>query len=110
MKYFEGKICSVFTVPINKNIKNDEEHVNYFVGLIESVTNEGILMKQLSSNLKNYFFKHSIVAICEEEVLDPQNEKDVELINEIKKIHEKEKEEYLNINQLNSIVKEVKNS
>ena len=58
MKYFEGKICSVFTVPINKNIKNDEEHLNYFVGLIESVTNEGILMKQLSSNLKNYFFKH----------------------------------------------------
>ena len=122
LNYFKGKVCSVFTRSINRNFHQEnpktflQQNVMYFVGVIEEVDDNGILMTQLQTGLKNYFFLSGLVAICEEEVLQPKNEKDAAIINNIKdkdkeiremmaKYESKENHGFLNVDQLEALTK-----
>lgn len=90
LEYFKGKPCSIFTRGINRNFKEEdpskliENNIFYFVGVIEEVDQDGILITQTQTGFKSYFFKNSLVAICEEEYLDPTIEKDQKIITAIK--------------------------
>lgn len=120
--YFKGKVCSIFTQPINRNFHQEnpksslQQNIIYFVGVIEEVDDNGILMTQLQTGLKNYFFLAGLVAICEEEVLHPKNEKDAAIINNLKdkdkeiremmaKYESKENQGFLNVDQLEALTK-----
>lgn len=76
-----GKMVTVFTVPTNRDFKAEMEAVGqlekfpqqvytYFVGVLEAIDDEGVLLRQATSGLTSYFLKQHIIAICEEEVLD----------------------------------------
>jgi hypothetical protein len=125
LKYFIGKVCSIFTLPISRNFKEEspetypEQPYLYFIGVVEAVDDQGILVTQVTSGLKSYFFKQALVAIAEEQVLDPSNEKDAAAINQIKqanetvrdqlKKYEQKSNEYVDPDQLTSMLKQIKN-
>lgn len=97
LTYFIGKICTVFTVALNRNFKEENPATypknlfNYFIGKVESVDEHSIMLTTISG-LKMLFFKQAIVAIAEEEVLDPDDADDAEIIEEFKKESKNAKE------------------
>ena len=74
LNYFVGKVCTVFTRPINRDFQAEnpeyypQQLINYFVGTVESVDDEGIMLVQSANRLKT-FIERPIVAIAEEEVV-----------------------------------------
>lgn len=97
LEYFLDKICTIFTIPINRDFKSENPSTfpqpifHYFVGKILEIDEKGVFIQQWNSNkkLRSYFFTDHIVGICEEEVLDPNAPEDAKLIEEYKKINEK---------------------
>lgn len=74
LSYFVGKCCTIITRTMNRNFKEEnpmnfpEPVFTYFIGYVEKIEEDGVWLAQLSSGLKSFFFKHSIIAISEEEV------------------------------------------
>lgn len=116
LKYFIGKPCSVFTHPTNRNFKeeNPQEYNQmpyvYFVGIIDEIDDKGLLMTQITTGLKSYFFFSGIIGIAEEHLLDPENQEDAKVIEVIKKsesLSEKynnSSEEYINTEEFSSFL------
>ena len=96
LDYFVGRICTVFTVPTNRDFKSENPQTfpqpvfHYFVGRVVEVTPKGICIEQWNSpkRLRTFFMMEHIVSISEEEILDPSNPKDREVIEEYKKVNE----------------------
>jgi hypothetical protein len=97
LDYFLNKICTIFTVPGNRDFKEENPSTypqplfHYFVGKILEIDEKGILIQQWnnSKKLKSYFFINHIISICEEEVLDPSSPEDAVIIEDYKKNNEK---------------------
>jgi hypothetical protein len=97
LELFLNKICTVFTIATNRDFKAENPTTypqpifHYFVGKVLEVDEKGLLLQQWNSNkkLKSYFFINHIIAICEEEILDPASPDDAKIIEEYKKINEK---------------------
>jgi hypothetical protein len=89
LNYFVGRICTVFTTPINRNFKEEnpatypQQLVVYFTGVVDAVDDTGITLSQLDNGLKSYFFRSHIIGIAEEEVLDPSKPEDQAKINQM---------------------------
>ena len=96
LDYFKGRICTVFTVQTNRDFKSENPQTfpqpvfHYFVGRVVEVTAKGILIEQWNSpkKLRTFFFMDHIVSISEEEILNPSDPKDMELIAEYRKVNE----------------------
>ena len=90
LNYFIGKVCTIFTVPINREYQKEnpgtypQQLYTYFVGVVESINEYGIMLKQLQSKNKSFYFVSHIIGIAEEEVLDPEN--NAEEIEKIKAV------------------------
>lgn len=89
LQQFIGKVCSIFTRPINRNFREESESFIYFVGRIVSVSNQGILMEQVTNTksktpLRSYYFLEDVVGIAEEQVLNEHDPQDAKIINSIK--------------------------
>lgn len=80
---FKGKVCSILTTPIQRKLNNKEEEIQYFVGVIEEITKDGVFMTQIATGLKGYFNLNNIIGIFEEEVLDPSILNDNKIVEEI---------------------------
>jgi hypothetical protein len=123
LNYFIGRVCTIFTQPINRNFKEEnpqtfiEQPFHYFVGVIEEIDNEGILVTQIMSGFKSYFFKAHIISIAEEEVLHPENKADAEIIEKLKsansevrdkmKEYETKNESLVNPDEMMSVLKNI---
>lgn len=89
-KIFIGKICTIFTNPINRDYKSENPKTypkplyTYFVGLIEDIDDCGIYTTQIATGLTSFFLWTNVVGIAQEELLDPKNKKDAEVIENIK--------------------------
>lgn len=119
LEYFTNKICTVFTVPFNRDFKSENPNTfpqpmfHYFVGRVLEVDSKGIWLEQWNSKkkLRSFFFFNHIISICEEEVLNPQDPNDSKLIEEYKKANEiahknEEKEsQYIDIESLSRLTK-----
>jgi hypothetical protein len=96
LEYFVGKVCTVFTVPTNRDFKSENPQTfpqpvfHYFVGKVLEVDGRGLALEQWNSDkkLRTFFFVDHIVAVSEEEILDPSNPKDRALIEDYKKTSE----------------------
>jgi hypothetical protein len=97
LEYFVGKICTIFTVPTNRDFKSENPQTfpqpifHYFVGKIIEISTRGILIEQWNNEkrLRTFFFIDHIISISEEEILDPSDPKDLKLIEEYKQVNEK---------------------
>lgn len=118
LNYFVGKICTIFTVPTNRDFKLENPKTypqpvfHYFVGKVTKVNNDGVFIEQWnnSKKLKTFFFMEHIVSISEEEVLNPADPKDLEIIEEYKKVNsssvEKAEENLENLKKQREKIKE----
>lgn len=96
LEYFVGKICTLFTVPTNRDFKSENPQTfpqpmfHYFVGKVTEVNQNGIFLEQWNSEkkLKSFFFMNHIIGLSEEEILDPSNPKDREVIEDYKRTNE----------------------
>lgn len=106
-KHFKGKICTIFTVQINRNFKeeNSKEYpkqlYNYFIGLLEDYDENGILFQQVTSGLRSYFLWDKIVGLAEEELITDKKE-----ISKIEKkfTNPQSEAKYLDPEQLSAIM------
>lgn len=95
-KYFLGRICTIITKSINRDFKAEnpgtypQQVFEYFLGLVESIDQQGVMLKQIGSDRRTYFFMHNIIGIAEEEVLDPEKPVDAKKIDQIKEEHRQE--------------------
>jgi len=125
LEYFVGRICTIFTVPTNRDFKSENPQTfpqpvfHYFVGRVVEVTSRGVCIEQWNNDkkLRTFFFMDHIVSISEEEILDPSNPKDKEIIEEYRKTNESsrkraeknveslERSKYIDIGGLQNIVK-----
>lgn len=111
LEYFLGKICTVFTEPTNRDFKSENPQTfpqpifHYFVGKVVSINSKGMFLEQWNTEkkLRTFFFIDRIIAISEEEILDPSDPKDQKLIEEYKQTNEKEMKKV--IEKANSIKK-----
>ena len=96
LDYFVGRICTVFTVQTNRDFKSENPQTfpqpvfHYFVGRVLEAGTRGVMIEQWNSpkKLRTFFFAEHIVSISEEEILDPSDPKDKEIIDEYKRINE----------------------
>jgi hypothetical protein len=61
-----------------------EAFYHYFMGLVEDVNEEGILIRNPNTGCKRFFFKSQVVALAEEEVLSEDKPKDAEILAKFK--------------------------
>lgn len=83
-KYFIGKPCTVSTLQINFRFK-EEQMMDYFMGIIDSIDEHGILMTHPVTKCKNYIFLQYVVGIAEEQVLYEDNPEHAKIIDEYRK-------------------------
>jgi hypothetical protein len=88
LKYFVGKVCSIFVAENSRDLRAEDpqnypaSYYRYFLGMVESIDEEGLLLTQLHKGLKVFVMKKHLVAIAEEEVLNPDNPQDAEEIRQ----------------------------
>jgi hypothetical protein len=89
LKHFVGKICTIFTVPINRDYQKENPETYpqqlhaYFMGVVESVDQHGIMLTQLLTGKKSFFYHSAIVGIAEEELMDPNDPANKKVIEEM---------------------------
>jgi len=96
LEYFVGKVCTIFTIPTNRDFKSENPQTfpqpifHYFVGKVLGIDNKGMFIEQWNSakKLRTFFFLNHIVSISEEEILDPSNPNDMKIIEDYKKVNE----------------------
>jgi hypothetical protein len=96
LEYFVGKVCTIFTIPTNRDFKSENPQTfpqpifHYFVGKVLGIDNKGMFIEQWNSakKLRTFFFLNHIVSISEEEILDPSNPNDMKIIQDYKKVNE----------------------
>lgn len=115
LEYFLGRICTVFTVPTNRDFKSENPQTfpqpvfHYFVGRVLEINESGIFIEQWNNHkkLKTFFFIDHIVSISEEEILNPEDPKDREVIEEYKKANKEVRETNSNTNMNSQEIKHV---
>ena len=83
LDYFKGKICTIFTNPINRDYQKENPknfvsvmHV-YFMGKVEQIDENGIWLTQISTNLKTFFRMSNVIGIAEEEIVKEEPKEEV---------------------------------
>jgi hypothetical protein len=73
-KHFKGKVCTIFTTAINRDFQQENPSIypkqlyKYFVGVVEDITDYGILIQQVVTGLRSWIFLSHVVSIAEEVV------------------------------------------
>jgi hypothetical protein len=87
-EYFVGKVCSIFTTPHSRDLHQEDPNgypgtlYRYFVGEVEKIDASGVIIRNMAKNLRTFVPLDKIVAVAEEEVLDPNNPEDAKVIEQ----------------------------
>ena len=81
LNYFVGKPCTIATVAINFRY-NVEPMMEHFMGVIEKVDDDGILLISPHSQCKSFIFLKHVVSVSEEPVLYEDNPEHKKIIDE----------------------------
>ena len=95
LKMFEGKVCTILTVPTNRDFKEEAvamgkpnlypiNLLDHFVGRVIEFDSTGIVLQHPIIGTKSYFRLNQIVGIIEEQELDRNDPESVKVIEEIK--------------------------
>lgn len=82
---FVGKVCTVLTTVVNKTNFHDKQFSDFFTGLIESIDEDGILAKHHLTGCYNFYNFQYVVGILEEQVIEENNPKYQEIVEDLKK-------------------------
>src|SRR5687768_11238527 len=91
LQYFVGKVCTVLTVPINRDFRSEnpatypEPLFLYFLGVVESLDETCVVLRQVQSGRKTCLMMDKVVGVAEEEVLDPDDPKNAAVMKQFDK-------------------------
>lgn len=81
LQYFVGKVCSVFTSPVNRSF--DELHAReHFVARIQEINADGIWGTHPHSGMMSFFAMPHVMLLAEEIELDPSNPEHAQMLQE----------------------------
>ena len=83
---FMGKVCTVLTTTVNKTNFQDTQFADFFTGIIQSIDEDGIFAKHHITGCNNFYHFDYVVGILEEQVIEEDDPKYQEIVNEMKKI------------------------
>lgn len=83
LQYFTGKVVTVFVKGQLQRGFDDRQFNDYFVGYVDWINEDGLMTTHPVTGCKNYYCLDDIVGIAEEQVLDPGNPEEAELIKSI---------------------------
>lgn len=84
LQEFVGQVCTILTTSTGKGNFTDTQFPDFFLGVIESIDEDGVFSKHPVTKCINFYSWHHIVGIFQEQVIqenDPQYE---QVIKEIK--------------------------
>jgi hypothetical protein len=84
MQYFVGKICTIFTQPVNRNF-NEQMAREHFVIRIGEISQDSVWGIRLDEKAAVWFRTDQIIGIQEEMELDPNNPEHKKMIEEFEK-------------------------
>lgn len=73
LDYFLNKVCTIITPPINREFP-EKILIDYFVGKITKIDDNGIWFEHTSSKCLNFVFYDKIISIAEEKLVDVKKE------------------------------------
>ncbi len=99
LDYFVGKICTILTFGTNFPGVDIKALANLFVGKVDSIDDNGIMVTSIVTHKKAYFSMNGFIGIIEEEVIPPDSPK---------VISKKPPSSTLTMDDLNKMLKESK--
>lgn len=87
---FIGQVCTILTSSVCKQNFTDVQFPDFFLGVIESVDEDGVFSKHPLTGCKNFYSWQHVVAIFQEQVIEETDPKYKEIMEEVKKSPEKQ--------------------
>lgn len=66
--YFIDKLCTIVCKDSSLVFNNPEQYYKHFLGFVEEFDEEGVLVRSVDGESKQYYFKENILGIVEEKV------------------------------------------
>ena len=85
LQELKNRVCSILTTSVSKSNISDQQFADFFVGIIDEVSEDGIWMRHPMTNCISFFAINHVVAVLEEQVINQQDEKYEEILAEVKK-------------------------
>lgn len=82
---FVGKVCTILTVSVSKSNFTDIQLADFFTGLVESLDEDGVMLRHHLTGLRNFYVASQVVAILEEQVISEDDPNYQKVVEEIKK-------------------------
>ncbi len=82
---FTGKVCTILTSTVAKTNFQDQQFSDFFTAIVETLDEDGIFAKHHMTGCRNYYTWPHIVGILEEQVIQQDDPKYEEIMQEIKK-------------------------
>lgn len=82
---FVGKVCTILTSTVAKTNFQDQQFSDFFTAIIESIDEDGIFAKHHMTGCQNYYTLPHIVGIFKEQVIQEDDPKYEEIMQEVKK-------------------------
>jgi hypothetical protein len=86
---FIGKVCTILTVSVNKTNFTDVQMADFFTGIVESIDEDGVMLRHHLTNMRNFYVSSQVVAILEEQVISEDDPNYKQVVDEIKNSREK---------------------
>lgn len=82
---FVGKVCSILTTSVSKPNFTDVQFSDFFVGIIEEISEDGIFAKHPMTGCLAFYSWPQVVGIFQEQVIDQTDPQYETILSEIKK-------------------------
>jgi len=89
LQLFVGKVCTVLTTSVCKQNFTDVQFPDFFVGVIDSIDEDGIFSKHPLTGCINFYSWNYVVAIFQEQVIEESDPRYEKIMEEIKSKPEK---------------------
>lgn len=86
---FVGKLCTILTDTVAKTNFNDTQFGDFFTGFVESIDEDGVIVRHHVTGCKNFYALQHVVGILEEQVITEDDPRYNKAVTELKQIKEK---------------------
>ena len=84
LQNFVGQVCTILTTGVCKNNFTDAQFPDFFLGIVESLDEDGVFSKHPMTGCMNYYSWNHIVGIFQEQVIEENDPKFKDIVEEIK--------------------------
>lgn len=89
LQAFVGNVCTVLTRSVCKGNFTDVQFPDFFVGVIESIDEDGIFSRHPLTGCMNFFYWPHVVGVYQEQVIEETDPRYEKVMEEIKSSPEK---------------------